>query len=244
MIKLSTLFDIEYTGQISHLKQSVRQCNEWVFTDKANTKPMRKLDGSACAIIDGILYARYDAKPGKLAPDNAIPCQDADPITGHHPHWVPVTESNQSHKWHIAALGGIKLSDIHNFYEDGTYELVGEKINSNRENLTGHHLVKHDSLLLEDFPDYDINTGYDVIKEYLTTHNIEGIVFHHTDGSMCKIRKSDYNIKRDTLTEQELEFLSFLEKSIKPLESSLYNRIEELRKLAVSKEAKFHDKLL
>lgn len=196
MVKLSTLFDIEFTNQIKHLKRSVRQCNEWVFTDKANSKPMRKLDGSACAVIDGMLYARYDAKNGKSAPQDAIPCQDADPVTGHHPHWDPVTETKTQYKWHIAALCGIKLSDVHKFYEDGTYELVGEKINSNREKLSGHQLVRHDSLLLDDFPDYDIDNGYDVIKEYLTTHDIEGIVFHHTDGRMCKIRKSDYNIER------------------------------------------------
>lgn len=37
------------------------------------------------------------------------------------------------------------------------------------------------------------------------------------------------------MTDQELEFLTFLEKSIKPLDSNFYDRIEELRKLAAVK---------
>jgi hypothetical protein len=42
-----------------------------------------------------------------------------------------------------------------------------------------------------------INFKFDRIKHFLTVTDIEGIVFHHlTDGRMCKIRKSDFGIKR------------------------------------------------
>lgn len=197
MKKMSTLFVNEYEGQISHLSRTVRDDNKWVFTDKENAKPMRKYDGTACAVINGLLYTRYDAKNGKKAPDNAIPCEpEADPITGHHPHWVPVDPNNKDHRWHIDALGDVPFSNLHEHYEDGTYELVGPKVNNNHEKLTGHKFVRHDQVLLEDFPVYDIENGYDVIHEYLKTHDLEGIVFHHADGRKCKIRKSDYNIKR------------------------------------------------
>lgn len=27
-------------------------------------------------------------------------------------------------------------------------------------------------------------------------NDIEEVVFHHTDGRMCKLRKSDFNVKR------------------------------------------------
>ena len=197
MKKISTLFDIEYTGQISHIKRAVRLENLWVFFDPANVKAMRKLDGSACLILDGNLYRRYDAKHGKAAPENAIPCQpEADPITGHHPHWIPIRVDDTDSRWHIDALGDIKLSDITNYYADGTYELIGEKVNSNREKITGHKLINHKSVFLNDLQPLTMDTGFDIIKEYLSTHDMEGIVFHHTDGRMCKIRKSDFNIKR------------------------------------------------
>lgn len=61
--------------------------NEWVFNPHIS-KPTRKYDGTACAIIDGQLYKRYDAKKGKTPPPFAIPCQEPDAITGHWPHWI------------------------------------------------------------------------------------------------------------------------------------------------------------
>ena len=42
-----------------------------------------------------------------------------------------------------------------------------------------------------------INFDFDRIKHFLLVTDIEGIVFHHlTDGRMCKIRKSDFGIRR------------------------------------------------
>ena len=76
--------------------------------------------------------------------------------------------------------------------EDGTYELCGKKVQGNPENIEGHKLIKHGSevLSLED-------DSFEYIKQYLTENDIEGIVFHHrNDDRMCKIRKSDFGIKR------------------------------------------------
>ena len=41
--------------------------------------------------------------------------------------------------------------------------------------------------------------SFEYLKEYLSNpkNDIEGIVFHHrSDGRMCKLRKSDFGIKR------------------------------------------------
>ncbi|KAH9256952.1 hypothetical protein BASA81_004773 [Batrachochytrium salamandrivorans] len=56
----------------------------------------RKYDGTSCAVIGGVLYKRFDYKRhfngrGEELPEGAIECCDADPVTGHWPHWVPVT---------------------------------------------------------------------------------------------------------------------------------------------------------
>ena len=76
--------------------------------------------------------------------------------------------------------------------EYGTYELCGNKVQGNPEKIDGHKLIKHgtEKLSLED-------DSFEYIKQYLTDNDIEGIVFHHRDDErMCKIRKSDFGIRR------------------------------------------------
>lgn len=78
---------------------------------------------------------------------------------------------------------------------DGTYELVGPKVQSNPDRFSSHMLVPHGTYILNDLTDL----SFEGIKEYLNTHNYEGIVFHHkntlTDGRMCKIRRKDFGLK-------------------------------------------------
>lgn len=78
---------------------------------------------------------------------------------------------------------------------DGTYELCGERVQGNPEKLTGHQLIPHGQEVL--FECTETTITFEWLKEYLTHHDIEGIVFHDTQSDkMCKIRKSDFGIKR------------------------------------------------
>ena len=44
------------------------------------------------------------------------------------------------------------------------------------------------------------NFEFDDLKRFLLENDVEGIVFHHvSDGRMCKLRKSDFGIKRSKL---------------------------------------------
>jgi hypothetical protein len=36
----------------------------------------------------------------------------------------------------------------------------------------------------------------EVVPEYLEQADIEGVVFHHFDGRMAKVKKKDYGMKR------------------------------------------------
>ncbi len=154
---------------------------EWVLAGEGIAT--RKWDGTACAIIEGHLYARYDAKHGKKPPAGALPCDPAaDPVTGHWPHWVRVLEQPEF-KWHreaIAATGDF-------VYPDGTYELIGPAINDNHEALTQHALMRHGIHLYSDAP-----RSHSGLKEYLSRLDAEGIVFHHEDGRMAKLRRVDF----------------------------------------------------
>jgi hypothetical protein len=189
MKKISTLYK-KNPQDLSRVIDEVNPENSWVFEGAIAT---RKFDGVATAIISGDLYKRYDVKRGKTAPVGAIPCQEPDEITGHHPHWVKCDRDNPSDKLFFEAF------DCLDNKEDDTYELCGEKISTERfnaklnvEKIEGHKLIRHGCEKLN-VPDL----SFDGIRKFLDEHDIEGIVFYHpTDDRMCKIRKKDFGIKR------------------------------------------------
>jgi len=184
MKKISTLFKKDFTD-LGKVINEVNPENQWVYDEPGI--PTRKFDGTACAIINGELYARYDVKRGKQVPQGAIPCQEPDAITGHWPHWIKCERTNPQFKYHFEGLDN--LADV----EDGTYELCGPKVQSNAEGYSSHQLILHGccKLSITDF-------SFESVKRFLSDPyiNIEGIVFHGKDGKMCKIRKSDFGIKR------------------------------------------------
>ena len=187
MIKLSTLFKKD-PNNLGRVINEINSENEWALKF---SRPTRKFDGTSCAIINGVLYKRFDLKKGRTLPMDSIPCQEADLITGHHPHWTPCLYSDNSNKYHFEAFNTLEIEKGMKLM-DGTYELCGEKIQGNPEKIQGHLLIKHDSenLLIG-------NLSFESILKYLKTNDIEGIVFHHRyDYRMCKIRKSDFGIRR------------------------------------------------
>ena len=186
MKKISTLFVINYTKNKGKgtITEEIRPENSWVFEDLENVVATQKFDGTAALILNGELYKRYDAKADKQAPEGAIPCQEPDSITGHHPHWVKVTNTKENKYFLECDLTGL---------EDGTYEMCGEKVGTNPEKIKGHKLIKHGSVILN-----IVELSFTNLKHYLSNpeNDIEGIVFHHKDGRMCKLRKGDFNVKR------------------------------------------------
>ncbi len=68
---------------------------------------------------------------------------------------------------------------------------MGPKIQGNPENFPMHELVRHGTHALPDAP-----RSFDALREYFETHNIEGIVWHHPDGRMLKIKAKDFGIRR------------------------------------------------
>lgn len=201
MKKISTLYkkDLENLDLVT---QELDERNAWVLEFGI---PTRKFDGTACAVIDGYLYKRYDAKEGfkkrkvkgewveipysKKAPEGAIPCQDKDPTTGHQPYWVKCDRAKPDDKWFFNAF------DKQETWEDGTYECCGVHFQGNPESLDNDYLIKHGTEVL-DLKDF----SYESLKEYLSRAdvNIEGIVFHDSSGKgrLCKIRKCDFGVKR------------------------------------------------
>ena len=97
MKKIPTLFERKFQEhKVIGITEDVTPGLEWVLSGEGTATV--KIDGSCCAIINGVFYKRYDAKKGKKAPANAITCCDPDPVTGHWPHWVPVDFENTADK--------------------------------------------------------------------------------------------------------------------------------------------------
>jgi hypothetical protein len=185
MKKITTLFNKD-PQNLGRVINEINPENSWVLNGEAI--PTRKFDGTASAIINGELYKRYDVKRGRQVPDGAIPCQEADAITGHHPHWLKCDRNKAEDKYFFEAF------DLLENKQDGTYELCGSKVQGNPEGIDGHKLIKHGCELLN-----LLSFSFEYLKVYLSDdlNDIEGIVFHHkSDGRMCKLRKSDFGIRR------------------------------------------------
>jgi hypothetical protein len=142
-----------------------------------------KLDGACCAIINGVFYKRYDAKKGKKPPAGAIPCCDADPVTGHHPHWVKVDRNNPDDKWFVRAADNTPV-----LLCDGTYEAIGKHFNSNPYGLCDDILEPHGVKKVE------VERTFEGIQAYLEANNVEGLVFWLNGEPVCKIKRSDFGL--------------------------------------------------
>lgn len=178
MKKMVTLFERNYeTDRL--VRDVVVAGAEWVLTGEGIAT--RKVDGTCCLVRGGKLYKRFDAQAGKAPPANFEPAQqEPDEVTGHWPGWLAVGDGPED-RWHreaFAAAGPLP---------DGTYELCGPKVQGNPEGFTTHMLVRHGSEVLEDCP-----RTFAGLREYLRERTIEGIVWHHADGRMVKIKRRDF----------------------------------------------------
>ena len=191
MKKIPTLFHREFEGhKVVSIDRDVEPGLEWVLAGEGVAT--EKIDGACCAVINGKFYKRYDAKKDKngnlkTPPAGAIPCDDPDPVTGHWPHWLLVDENNPADHWFIDAYERTSCGEQ---LEDGTYEAIGPHFQSNPYNLDFDVLQRHGTVII-DLPD----RSFEGIREYLRTHNIEGIVFWKDDQPQCKIKRKDFGFK-------------------------------------------------
>lgn len=183
MKKIPTLFKRVYENhKIVDVLPEVTEGMEWVLDGEGVATV--KYDGACCAIIDGELYKRYDAKKGRKAPKGAIPCCDPDPVTGHHPHWVKCNRRDPADKWFFKAFDEYVANNV--WLKDGTFEAVGKHFNGNPYGMDSDILIRHGMDTIR------VDRSFDDIKDYLRTHYIEGIVFWKDAEPKCKIKRTDF----------------------------------------------------
>lgn len=149
-----------------------------------------KYDGSACLYYEGTFYRRHRIKPGKSKPPGWIHWDFENPEeTGH--GWAPVTDAT-SDQYHREAWDGVlRCGLLSGFLQTvWTFELVGPRLQGNPYRLERHELWQHGDGSFEDVP-----TGYDALAAWLEAERpMEGLVWHHKDGRMAKIKRRDFGL--------------------------------------------------
>lgn len=178
----------------------VNPAAQWVIDGEGVAT--RKYDGT-CVMLDEDLnwWARREVKEDRTPPPNWIEL-DADPETGKRMGWEPIEQSG--YQKHLQdALENIYDLGISTPDEmlPGTYELCGPKVGSNFEKLDRHILFSHEfaerldhHLLIRDKP--TTFSSYRVLLDYVDTQlGWEGLVWHHPDGRMAKLKVRDFKEK-------------------------------------------------
>lgn len=185
MKKIPTIFERDWNGDKSRVVDQINPAAQWVFDGEGVATI--KIDGTSCMMRGGKLFKRREVKAMDLAnkpiPDFEIADHDmtTNKITG----WVPVGDGSED-KYHREAFSPN--------LPDGTYELMGPKVQGNPDGYTEHVLVNHNDpqLVLGNEP---IRT-FEGIERFLYGTNFEGLVYHHPDGRMAKIKGKDFGFKR------------------------------------------------
>jgi len=182
MKKIPTMFERDWNGDRSRVVNQVHEDCGWVLAGEG--RATRKLDGTCCMVRAGKLYKRRELRDGDAVPPNFEEA-DHDAETGKTVGWMPVGDGPEDRYYREAfAEEGPAL-------QNGTYELIGPKVQGNPENWIGHQLIFHGSIAEDDVP-----RTFEGLREWLATQDIEGIVFHHPDGRMAKVKLRDFGLKR------------------------------------------------
>lgn len=187
MKKIISLFQRNYNSDYL-VRDELVPGAEWVAAGEGVATV--KLDGTSCLVKDGKLYKRYDAKndakQGRMPPEGWDPCEpEPDPVTGSWPGWLPVGNEPED-KWHREAWAQAQTWD--EGIPEGTYELVGPKIQSNPYGLDHHRFWPHGFQLARAPRDF---AG---LRAWFEANETEGIVWRHPDGRLCKIKRRDFGL--------------------------------------------------
>lgn len=199
MQKIKTVFVVDRNNDSLATPRAMED-SAWVLNGEGVATI--KFDGTSCLIHQGRLYRRMDRKLEKRfarqkgrddfvmtpamfkeAPSEWMACEPAPDLkTGHWPGWMPVSEDDPQDRWHREAWQAAAA------LKDGTYELVGPKIQANRYGLEGHELWRHGTAVVE------VPRDFEGLRDWITRHHQEGLVFHHPDGRMAKLRRKDFGL--------------------------------------------------
>jgi hypothetical protein len=192
MPKIECPFERELKGNDYLITPKIKEGYEWVFEDEG-VVALEKLHGTNVSIIiqEGAVISMYNRT-------------ERIPFINKGKKWITEGVLEAFHRGYVDKLG------------DGQHfgELIGEKVNGNPYKIKGHVWIPfktfaHKHLKYKSWGKYpkdfetiskwfekDLMPLYWVMKHGLAKNKdgkyegfVEGIVFHHPDGRMAKIRK-------------------------------------------------------
>jgi hypothetical protein len=193
MKKIPTLF-VRDPGDRAHVLPVVHADCRWVLEGEGT--PTRKYDGT-CIMFDGLTWwARREVKNGKQRPP-VYRVEQVDDVTGKIVGWEPARTSAFAKFLEQAIIAVEEDSPQSVEWQVGTYELIGPKINRNPERRLVHTLVRHaDAEVISNLHlPSDPMRAHDMLEHLLGTlgaQGVEGIVWHHPDGRMAKLKARDF----------------------------------------------------
>lgn len=169
---------------------------EWVIAGEGHAT--RQFDG-VCVLLDPDLtpetppavtadspvagwWVRRKLRPVDEPPPGFVPLE-TDHSTGKVVGWEPATQS----QWvQYLAQAVMETQDP----QPGTFELIGPRIHRNPDRADRHALVRHDDAETIDAP-----RTYEGLRRWLPRQpQIEGVVWHHPDGRMAKLKRRDLRL--------------------------------------------------
>jgi hypothetical protein len=184
MKKIPTIFERDWDGDRSRVLDKPNPAAAWVFAGEGVAT--RKYDG-VCCMYDGTRwFKRREVKPGAAEPPDFV-FVNTDEETGKTIGWVPIRSDAPEDRYMVEATHRSTAGPT-----PGTYEFLGPKSQGNVEKLDAHRMQLHADAM----PFHDAPRTFDELPAFLAEHDIEGLVWHHPDGRMAKIKKRDFGLKR------------------------------------------------
>ena len=196
MKKIPTMFERDWEGDRSLVLDNPNPECAWVFAGEGVAT--RKYDGMACMFDGATWFKRREIRDEDVAKKGLPPGfveADRDDTTGKRVGWVPIGDGPEDKylREAIEVTADNSECQVGRAPSIGTYEFLGPKSQGNVEReFTCNQMWAHAAA--ERYP--DVSRTFDGIRAFLTDRDIEGIVFHHPDGRMAKIKKRDFGLKR------------------------------------------------
>ena len=143
-----------------------------------------KFDGMNVKIDGGCLYKRQKPKDRDYDAASYVQCEMGNPAD----RWA-------FEAFERAHAGGLNVAVVP---QDGIYELVGPKIQGDPQDFRVHTLIRvvPPSERVLAIAHEEIARTFDGLCAFLERPPyIEGVVFHHPDGRMAKIKRRDYGLR-------------------------------------------------
>jgi hypothetical protein len=173
MQKIPTLFVRDETVKGHPVTPVVKPECQWVLDGEG--RATGKFDGTNVRIRGGVLEKRQKPAVGDYDEASYVPCDRAHPAD----------------RWMFEAFDRLVEAGL---LAEGIYELVGPKVQGNPHGYAGH-------TLLPVLPPGQVVLGpiapertFEGLRAYLAEAPFEGLVFHHPDGRLAKIKRRDYGL--------------------------------------------------